>query len=167
MMISPIMITIISPFSGYLSDKIGSEFLTFLGLILIGIGMSLMATLSETSTIQELIVYIILIALGNGLFLPPNNSLVMSSAPSNKLGIAGSVNAFVRNLGQSSGVAMATMLLYSFMSVKMGEKVFGYVEGRNDVFMFGMKYVYISAAVICFIGVIVTAIRLKNKKFQK
>ncbi|OPJ63882.1 MFS transporter [Clostridium chromiireducens] len=167
MMISPIMITIISPFSGYLSDKIGSEFLTFLGLILIGIGMSLMATLSETSTIQELIVYIIFIAVGNGLFLPPNNSLVMSSAPSDKLGIAGSINAFVRNLGQSSGVAMATMLLYSFMSVKMGEKVFGYVEGRNDVFMFGMKYVYISAAVICFIGVIVTAIRLKNKKFQK
>ncbi|EKQ58078.1 MULTISPECIES: MFS transporter [unclassified Clostridium] len=163
MMISPVIITVISPFSGYLSDRIGSEFLTFLGLILMGIGMSLMATLNEYSTIQELIMYISLIAIGNGVFLSPNNSLVMSSAPSNKLGIAGSINAFVRNLGQSSGVAMATLLLYSFMSIKMGEKVLGYIEGRNDVFIFGMRYVYISAAIICFIGIVVTAARLRKK----
>lgn len=164
MMISPVLITLISPFSGYISDKIGSEFLTFLGLILIGIGMCLMATLNENSTIRELIVYITFISVGNGVFLSPNNSLVMSSAPSNKLGIAGSINAFVRNLGQSSGVAMATMLLYYFMSIKMGEKVLGYVEGHDDVFIFGMKYVYTSAAIICFIGVLITALRLKRKK---
>jgi EmrB/QacA subfamily drug resistance transporter len=163
MIISPVLLSVISPFSGHLSDKIGSEFLTFMGLILIGIGMGLMATLKENSTIQELIVYISLISIGNGLFLSPNNSLVMSSAPINKLGIAGSINAFVRNLGQSSGVAMATLLLYSFMSIKMGQKVFGYVEGRNGIFMFGMRYVYISAALICFIGVVITAIRLKRK----
>ncbi|AWK51731.1 MFS transporter [Clostridium beijerinckii] len=167
MMISPIIVTVISPFSGQLSDKIGSEFLTFLGLILMGIGMGLMATLNENSTLQGLIIYISLIAIGNALFLSPNNSLVMSSAPNDKLGIAGSLNAFVRNLGQSSGVAMATLLLYSFMSIKMGTKVFGYVEGRNDVFMFGMKYVYISSAIICFIGVVVTAIRLNIPYHKK
>lgn len=167
MMISPVLITLISPFSGYLSDKIGSEFLTFLGLILIGIGMCLMATLNENSTIKELIVYITFISIGNGVFLSPNNSLVMSSAPSDKLGIAGSINAFVINLGQSSGVAMATMLLYSFMSIKMGEKVLGYVEGHDDIFVFGMKYVYISADIICFVGVVITAIRLKRKSFNK
>ncbi len=167
MMISPVLITVISPFSGYLSDKIGSEFLTFLGLILIGIGMGLMATLNENSNIYQLIVYIVFIAIGNGLFLPPNNSLVMSSASSDKLGIAGSINAFVRNLGQSSGVAMATMLLYSFMSMKMGEKVLGYIDGRDDVFMYGMRYVYVCSAIICFVGVIVTYIRLRKKKLNR
>jgi len=164
MMISPVIITVIAPFSGHLSDKIGSEPLTFIGLIFMGIGMSLMATLNENSTIRELIIYIVLIAIGNALFLSPNNSLVMSSVPSDKLGIAGSINAFVRNLGQSLGVAMATLLLYFFMSIKMGSKVLGYVEGRDDVFIFGMKHVYIGAALICFIGVIITAIRLKRKK---
>ncbi|EHJ00816.1 drug resistance transporter, EmrB/QacA subfamily [Clostridium sp. DL-VIII] len=164
MMISPVIITVIAPFSGHLSDKIGSEYLTFIGLMVMGIGMSLMATLNENSSIRGLTIYIALIAIGNGLFLSPNNSLVMSSAPGDKLGIAGSINAFVRNLGQSSGVAMATVLLYSFMSIKMGKKVLGYVEGRNDVFIFGMKYVYISAALICFAGVAITILRLKKKK---
>lgn len=167
MMISPVIITVIAPFSGHLSDKIGSEPLTFIGLILMGIGMSLMATLNENSSVRVLIIYISLIAIGNALFLSPNNSLVMSSAPDDKLGIAGSINAFVRNLGQSSGVAIATMLLYFFMSIKMNKKVLGYIEGRDDVFIFGMKYVYISAAIICFIGVIITAIRLKRKKYSE
>lgn len=164
MMISPVIIAVIAPFSGYLSDKIGSEYLTFIGLIVMGIGMSLMTTLNENSSIQGLIIYISLIAIGNALFLSPNNSLVMSSAPGDKLGIAGSINAFVRNLGQSTGVTIATLILYSFMSVKMGSKVLGYVEGRDDIFLFGMKYVYIASALSCFIGVVITAIRLKQKR---
>ncbi|MFL0268175.1 MFS transporter [Candidatus Clostridium radicumherbarum] len=164
MLTYPVILTLISPFSGYLSDKIGSEFLTFIGLLLIGIGMSLMATLNENSSIQVMCVYVSIMAIGNGLFLPPNNSLVMASAPSDKLGIAGSINAFIRNLGQSAGVSMATLLLYSLMSIKMNKKVFGYVEGRNDIFIFGMRYVYIGSAIVCLIGVVLTAIRLMRKK---
>lgn len=164
MMTYPVILTMISPFSGYLSDKIGSEFLTFIGLLLIGTSMLLMATLSQDTPIWLMCIYISIMAIGNGLFLPPNNSLVMSSAPRDKLGIAGSVNAFIRNLGQSSGVALSTLLLYSLMSIKMGTKVFGYVEGRNGVFIFGMRYVYIMDALICLLGVVLTAIRLKKKK---
>lgn len=125
MMTYPIILTLISPFSGYLSDRIGSEFLTFIGLVLIGTGMSLMATLNQNSAVWLMCIYISVMAVGNGLFLPPNNSLVMSSAPEHKLGIAGSVNAFIRNLGQSSGVALSTLLLYSLMSLKMGKKYWG------------------------------------------
>jgi len=164
MMISPIIITVLAPFSGHLSDKIGSESLTLVGLALMGLGLGLMATLDENSSLYSLIIFIALLAVGNALFLSPNNSLVMSSAPNNKLGIAGSINAFVRNLAQTSGVAMATLLLYSFMSIKMGEKVYGYVEGRSDVFIYGMRYVYIVAAIICLVGVLITGIRLKRNK---
>lgn len=163
MMISPIIITVLAPFSGHLSDKIGSEFLTLVGLALMGAGLGLMATLNENSSLYSLVIFIALLAVGNALFLSPNNSLVMSSAPSNKLGIAGSINAFVRNLAQTSGVAMATLILYSFMSIKMGEKVYGYVEGRSDVFIYGMRYVYIVAATICLVGVLITGFRLKRR----
>lgn len=167
MMISPAIITVIAPYSGHLSDKIGSEYLTFLGLMVMGIGMGLMATLNDSSTIQRLIIYTSLIAIGNALFLSPNNSLIMSSVPDDKLGIAGSINAFVRNLGQSIGVAMANLILYSFMSIKMGRKVLGYVEGRDDIFIFGMRHVYVVAALICFIGVVITAVRLRSIIYKK
>ena len=103
-------------------------------------------------------------SIGNGLFQSPNNSLIMSTVPRNKLGIAGSVNALVRNLGMVCGIALSTTLLYSGMSNKLGYKVTDYVVGRNDVFVYGMRIVYITAATICMIGAILTALRLFSKK---
>lgn len=166
MMTYPLVLTIISPLSGYLSDKFGPEPLTFVGLIFISLGLYFMSTLKENTSIKVLCIYVSILAVGNGMFLTPNNSIIMSTAPQDKLGIAGSINAFIRNLGQSSGISMATMLLYRLMSLRIGKRVLGYVEGRSDVFIFGMKYVYICAAFMCFLGVLLTSLRLVKRMLK-
>ncbi len=162
MMVSPLILTIISPASGYISDKIGSEILTFIGLALITAGLFLVSTLTQSSSITAAVVYITVISIGTGLFQPPNNSLVMSSVPKNKLGIAGSINSLVRNLGMILGITLSTSILYNRMSSKIGYPVFNYINGREDVFIYGMKYVYITAAAICLAGAAVTALRLHS-----
>jgi len=164
LMVYPLILSVVSPFSGHLSDKIGGEFLTFLGLMLTSLGLILMSTLNETSSIMSMVLFIGVMSLGNGLFQSPNNSLVMSTVPKNKLGIAGSVNALVRNLGMVCGIALATGLLYDRMSYKIGVHVTDYVVGRNDAFIYGMGIVYITAAAICLIGAILTALRLFRGK---
>jgi hypothetical protein len=55
-------------------------------------------------------------------------------------------------------------LLYNRMSHKIGYRVINYVNGRADVFMYGMRYVYFYAGVICAIGSIITGIRFHNSK---
>ena len=164
LMIYPLILTVVAPASGHLSDKIGSEILTFIGLILVSTGLLLMATLNETTSLVVLILFICLMSLGMGLFQSPNNSLVMSTVPRDKLGIAGSINALVRNLGMVCGIVLATTLLYSMMSYKIGYHVTDYIPGRADAFVYGMKAVYITAAIICFIGTILTFFRLYGKK---
>jgi hypothetical protein len=52
------------------------------------------------------------------------------------------------------------------MSLKIGYHVTDYVVGRNDVFIYGMKTVYITAAVICLIGAILTSFRLFKSKVK-
>jgi EmrB/QacA subfamily drug resistance transporter len=167
LMVSPVILAVVAPASGHLSDKIGSEILTFIGLMLTGTGLGLMSTLTETSDIKILIVYLAIMSVGNGLFQSPNNSLTMSTAPKNMLGISGSVNALIRNLGMISGVSFAVLILYSRMSAKIGYDVSNYIEGRDDVFIYGMKGVYITAALICGIGALFTAIRLYGRKIKK
>jgi uncharacterized membrane protein required for colicin V production len=88
----------------------------------------------------------------------------MSTVPKDKLGIAGSINALIRNLGMVCGIALASTLLYSRMSSKIGYRVTDYVAGRNDIFMFSMKTVYMTAAVICFVGTVLTFLRLYKKR---
>ena len=123
-----------------------------------------MSTLNEHSSIISMVFFIAVMSIGNGLFQSPNNSLIMSTVPKDKLGIAGSVNALVRNLGMVCGIALATTILYNRMSYKIGYHVTDYVVGRNDAFIYGMKIVYITAAVICMIGAILTFLRLFKSK---
>ena len=52
-MISPIVLSVVAPISGHLSDKIGSEILTLIGLVLTTLGLLLMSTLNEQSSTNE------------------------------------------------------------------------------------------------------------------
>ncbi|PIH04962.1 MFS transporter [Clostridium combesii] len=158
MMAYPIVLSIVAPISGYLSDKMGSKKLTLAGIVVASIGLFCMAFLNEQSTFLMITLLLSVVALGNGLFQSPNNSLVMSSVEKTKLGIAGGVNALIRNLGFIFGVSISTTILYNRMSYKIGYRVLSYVEGRGDVFIYGMRWVYFIAAVACIIGFLVSLI---------
>jgi EmrB/QacA subfamily drug resistance transporter len=164
LMIYPMILSLVAPVSGHLSDKIGSELLTFLGLVLTGTGLFLMSSLSENSTLSGMVTFIGIMSVGMGIFQSPNNSLIMSTVSRDKLGIAGSINALVRNLGMVCGIALATTLLYSMMSAKIGYRVTDYVEGRSDAFLYGMRAVYITAGGIALFGALLTLVRLINKR---
>lgn len=162
--IYPVVLALVAPISGYLSDKIGSEILTLSGLTLTSLGLFLMSTLNENPSYIAMGIFVALMSLGNGLFQSPNTSLIMSTLPQNKLGIGGGVNALVRNLGMICGITLSTTLLYGCMSYKTGHRVTDFVPGRNDAFVFGMRAVYLTAASICLLGAAITAIRLVQRK---
>jgi MFS family permease len=164
MIVYPLVMAVVAPVSGSLSDKIGSELLTFIGLLLNSTGLFLMSTLNQYTSIYIMLIYIVIMSVGNGLFQSPNTSLIMSNAPRNMLGISGSVNALIRNLGMITGISLSLLILYSRMSSKIGHEVSNYVPGRDDAFIYGMRGAYLTAASICFVGAILTAIRLYRKK---
>ena len=163
MTVSPIVLGILAPISGYLSDKFESEKITFMGLTVMTIGLLFMSTLKVDSPIWVVALFLATTSAGSAMFQSPNNSLIMSTVEKDKLGIAGSINSLVRNLGMISGIALSTTLLYSSMSNNIGYKVLGYVEGRSDIFIYGMKIVYIVVTIICLVGTILTLMRLVSK----
>lgn len=160
------ILVIVAPASGYLSDQIGSELLTFVGLVITSAGLFLMSTLNADSSWCILITAIAVMSLGNGLFQSPNNSLIMSTVPQGQLGIAGGINALVRNLGMVIGISFSTALLYHRMSAKIGYQVSDYIPGRSDIFIYGMHAVYLSASLICLLGAGLTAYRLYQRRVQ-
>jgi len=160
MAIYPLVLGIVSPASGHLSDKRGSELLTMLGLSVAAAGLFLMSLLDATPSFWVLGLFIAVMAFGNGLFQSPNNSLVMSSLEKKNLGIGGSVNALVRNIGMVVGISLANMLLYGGMSSRLGYSVNNFEPGADDAFLYGMRLAYITACLICAAGAVVTAMRL-------
>lgn len=167
LMTYPLILFVVAPISGQLSDKMGSELLTLIGLIIFSSAFFMMATLNQQLEPVKLIAIIAIMALGNGMFQSPNNSLVMSSVPKDRVGIAGSINALVRNLGLVVGISVSTLVLYGVMSSKLGYKVTTFVEGKEAEFAFAMRITYICAGLVSLVGAALTAFRLIRKKYGK
>ena len=167
MAIYPLVLGVVSPASGHLSDKRGSELLTLMGLSIAAFGLLLMSFADADPSLVVVGIFIGVMALGNGLFQSPNNSLVMSSLEKKNLGIGGSVNALVRNIGMVVGISLANMILYGGMSSRLGVKVNNFEPGAENAFLYGMHLAYITAAVICGIGALVTALRMHGLRKEK
>ena len=127
MMLSPLVLAVCSPIFGSISDKVSSEKVIFIGLLVLSLGFFLMSRLTETSPVFLFALSVATMAVGQAIFQPANNALIMSTCPKDKLGIVGSVNSLVRNLGQTVGIALSTTLLYFFMSDFAGYRVSDYI----------------------------------------
>jgi len=162
---SPLVLVLVAPLSGRLSDRVGSEGLTFVGLSIIFAALILYAFfLTSLTPVLWIVLLIGLFSLGNGMFQSPNTRLIMSTVPRDMLGIAGSVNALVRNTGMVVGTTLASLLLYSRMSGFLGYKVLNYVDSRPDAFASAFHFVCLIQAGICFIGMALTAGRMMRRK---
>lgn len=172
MMTAPLVMMVIAPLSGYTSDKIGSEVLTFFGQCIMVVGLCLAGVLISGASPAWLIVTLMaVVTMGSAIFQSPNTSLIMSQVPRDKLGVSGSINALMRNVGMVTGVSLSTSLLYFFMSAQVGYRVEKYVEGLEDAFVHAMHNVFWVASCLCLVGVVLTGMRLwamrREKKAQK
>lgn len=168
MMVFPIMISIVAPLSGNLAEFIRRDKLPVIGLLLCAIGFFLLSTISVHTHIYLILIYLAIAGVGNGLTQAPMNTIVMSSVKPNKLGIAGSVNGLVRNLGMICGITFGTSLLYELMSHKLGYTVKGFIPGKGAVFVSSMNIVNFLSAILCVIAMCTAiSIMLKINKEKK
>lgn len=102
----PVALGITSPIAGSISDRVGVRPVTITGLILLVIGYMASSTLSQETTLAGYILRLIPIGVGMGIFQSPNNSAIMGAAPRSQLGVASSLLAVTRTLGQTTGIAI-------------------------------------------------------------
>jgi EmrB/QacA subfamily drug resistance transporter len=107
LMALPLTLSLTSPLSGRLSDRIGPRALTIGGLCCIAVGLLGVSLTREATPLWQMIVFLMVVGAGVGLFQSPNNSTVLGSAPPEALGVASGLLAVMRTLGQTAGIAMA------------------------------------------------------------
>lgn len=103
---TPLMMGIVSPLSGSLSDRIGIRRLTVLGLSIVLLAFAALLTFSTTTTVPGFLLHAIPLGIGLGLFQSPNNSAIMGSVPPEYTGIGGGLLTMNRMLGVITGVAV-------------------------------------------------------------
>jgi EmrB/QacA subfamily drug resistance transporter len=153
----PLVMSILSPLSGWASDRLGSRVLASGGMALVGIGLLLLSTLNESTSTLVLLAYLVVVGVGMGLFSSPNTSAVMGCVRREQLGVASGTLATMRTVGQSLSLAVMGALIAVAASSAVVSQLF---SGSTDIaspliaaeFIAGMSLAFQVSAVIAFIG---------------
>src|SRR6202795_2203941 len=105
----PLVVAIMAPIAGRLSDRYPVGVLGGLGLALLGLGMALLAMLPANPGIVDIVWRMAICGFGFGFFQAPNIKALMSSAPAGRSGSASGIVATARLTGQTTGAALAAL----------------------------------------------------------
>ena len=120
---SSVMIVLVAPFAGWLSDRLGSRPLCTAGSSLIVVSQFFLASLGLDSSIPRIVLPLLLSGLGWALFNSPNQSAILGSVPRDKVGTASGMNTTTARTGGAMGVALcATLFTYGLTSAGMSQQ---------------------------------------------
>jgi hypothetical protein len=115
------VILVVSPLSARIVEHLGTKITVATGLTLAGTGLALMTGLSTTSSYEDLVWRMMLMALGQGLVMAPATESIMGSLPLAKAGVGSAVNDTTRQIGGALGVAIVGSVMSSTYASKIGE----------------------------------------------
>jgi EmrB/QacA subfamily drug resistance transporter len=147
LMAQPIVMAVLSPMTGRLSDRIEPRLLATAGMGLTVIGVILFSTLQPDTASYLIVANLILLGTGFALFSSPNMNAIMGAVEKRHYGLASGTVATMRLLGQMFSMAMATIVL----TLIVGRQAI--VPENYDLFLRSIHTVFIICALFCLTGI--------------
>lgn len=114
LMSQPIMMALLSPLAGRLSDRLESRVVASLGMGITVAGLFWLAWIQADTSLAGVIAPLMLLGIGFGFFSSPNTNAVMSSVEKRVYGVAAATLGTMRITGQmlSMGAGMLLLSVY-------------------------------------------------------
>ena len=106
MAVVPLVLVVMAPIAGQLSDRFGPRPVTVVGMLLLVVGYLAVGTLDEHTTPLGYVLRFLPVGLGMGTFQTPNNSAIMGAARRGASGVTGGLLTLTRFLGQVVGTVV-------------------------------------------------------------
>jgi EmrB/QacA subfamily drug resistance transporter len=113
MIANSVVIVMVAPIAGWLSDRMGSRLLCTMGSALIVIAQYFIASLGVDASIPRIVFPLVLTGLGWAIFNSPNQSAILGAVARDKVGTASGMTTTAARTGGAMGVALsATLFTY-------------------------------------------------------
>jgi EmrB/QacA subfamily drug resistance transporter len=148
-----ILIILVAPVAGKLSDRFGSRWLMTIGMVLLGVQLLYLSQLGADATFWNLLPGFLVGGLGMAITMTPTAAAATRAVPVEKSGVGSAVLNAMRQVGGSLGIAL------------MGAIVAAEASGRpgREGFMAGFERSLLVAAVIAFAGSIVAFVLVRQE----
>jgi EmrB/QacA subfamily drug resistance transporter len=151
----PMIMAIMAPLSGTLSDRMGARLLSTLGMGIMALGLFLLAQVEAGSPLSYVALSLATVGFGTGVFISPNTSALLGAAPLHRRGIASGIMATARNVGMVLGVGLAGAV---FSTVQAQAQAAGSATATYE----GIRTGFLVAVGVALVGVLTSAIRGPN-----
>ncbi|MDR1762918.1 MAG: MFS transporter [Dysgonamonadaceae bacterium] len=149
----PVMMMLVSPLAGKWSDKADAGKIATLGMSVIVVCLSILAFVSGGTPLWILILILLVLGCGFGLFSSPNTNVIMSSVEKRYLGMASATTGTMRQVGQSLSMGITMMAVSIFVgNIRLTPEVY-------PSLMKCLRVTFAVFAVLCCAGVYFSAIR--------
>jgi EmrB/QacA subfamily drug resistance transporter len=141
----PLSLGVAAPLSGWLSDRFGTRLITVIGLGVLVLAYGGVTRLDIETTAIGFILMLLPVGIGMGIFQSPNNSAILGSVPSYRLGVASGLLVIARTLGQTTGIAVLNAVWASRVLVYAPDTISAdatdapaaaQIAGLHDTFLF-------------------------------
>jgi MFS family permease len=126
------LIILVAPAAGKVSDRLGPRWLMGAGMALLTVSLLLFGTLDESSSFWNILPGLLVGGFGMAITMAPTTAAAMGSVPVEKAGVGSAVINSMRQVGGSLGIAIMGALVATRVSVAPvdprfpGEFVAGY-----------------------------------------
>ncbi|NSW81725.1 MAG: MFS transporter [Syntrophothermus sp.] len=153
MLSQPVIMALVSPYSGRMSDKVEPQIVATWGMALTMVGLIMYQFVNPDTSLIYVAITLVVMGLGFGLFASPNNNAVMSSVPAHQYGIASSTLSTMRLVGQSFSMTVVALIIGAVMGkVKIDAAEIG-------PFLLSMRLILGLFAVTCVGGIFASLAR--------
>jgi EmrB/QacA subfamily drug resistance transporter len=164
MLAQPAMQAVVSPLSGRLSDRIGSRFLSTLGMVLTAAGMVLLASLPGDAGVPHVMGALALVGLGLATFSAPNTSAIMGSVDKQRLGLASAFLGTMRVTGMALSMAVLGGIAASQLGRAGGRILYHHGSGLAATraaadYATGYRYAMLTGAGLALVGALASLTR--------
>jgi EmrB/QacA subfamily drug resistance transporter len=111
-----VVIILVAPIAGWLSDRLGSRLLCTIGSSLIVTAQFFIASLGLDSSALRIMFPLALSGLGWAIFNSPNQSAILGSVPKDKVGGTSGMTATTARTGGAMGIASSATLFTYFLT---------------------------------------------------
>lgn len=157
LIITPIIMAIMAPNAGKLSDKIHPQKLAALGMGIATVTLLILIFLDANTPLYLIVIAMILQGIGMGLFTTPNTNAIMSSVPPNETPNASAAQSAMRTIGQTMSLGLLTLVFAWMMgSLKLSSEYAALIVQSSQL-------VCLICTIICIIAIFVSLVGIKSK----
>jgi MFS family permease len=157
LIVTPIIMAIMAPNSGRLSDRIHPQKLAAIGMAIATLALLILIFLDASTPIWLIVIAMIFQGIGMGLFTTPNTNAIMSSVPPKETPNASAAQSAMRTIGQTMSLGLLTLVFAWIMgNLKLSSQYAGMVVQASQI-------VCIICTIICIVAIFASLVGIRSK----